>query len=320
MSIENEDLSESLAAELTGSTGMDDHGGNAPDDVLDAVADQEQHLAERDIPVSNDVDDTRQGELDREVEQEQTQKRGQKVPLAALHEERTKRQQLELQLQAQAQQLQQLQAQWQAAQQQQLQAQQEAEIPDPEIDPIGFIKAKEIQFNQALERLQNGGQQPQQQQVEDVQAQFQRGVAEVTPVLVESESRAMQQFPDYSEAAAFVQQTVAQNIRQQHPDATPEQVQNVQTAALIQFTRQCQAQGIDPASYVYQRAQAMGYQPASRAPRPQANTSLSDAHGSARAPDERGSVDASQIANMSQKEFDTFWDDMRRSSVTRPAI
>jgi hypothetical protein len=311
---ENEDLSEGLAAELTGTVGMDDHGDNAPGDVLDAVADQEQHLAEKDIRLSNDVEDTAQGELDREAERDQAQQSKRKVPLAALHEERNKRQALELQLQDQAAQFQQLQAQWAAAQQAQLQQQAEAEIPDPEIDPIGFIKAKEAQFNARLDQLQNGGQQP---QAESVQAQFQRGVAEVTPVLVESERRAMQQYPDYSEAATFLQQTVAQNIRQQHPNATPEQLQNVQTAALIQYTRMCQAQGIDPATHTYQRAQELGFK--SR-PRREAPTSLSNLGGSPRAPDEMGSVDASQVNSMSDVEFDKLWASMARGGHAKPSV
>lgn len=315
MSYENEDLSESLAAELTGSVGMDDHGGNAPDDVLDAVAEQAQHLAERDIPVSNDVQDTQQGEAGREFEQDQAQHRNKKVPLAALHEERNKRQASELQLAALQQQLQQLRQQQEAAQQQQLQAQQEAEIPPFSEDPEGYILAREKQFRQELENLKNGqGQQP---QAESVQAQFQRGVAEVTPVLVESETRAMQQFPDYSEAATFVQQTTLQNIRLAHPDATSEQLQNIQTAALIQFTRQCQAQGIDPASHVYRRAQEMGFR---SAPRKQPNTSLANAHGSPRAPDEKSSYSAEDISNLSEAEFDKFWNDMKRGAAIGPAF
>ncbi|WPN59744.1 hypothetical protein [Pseudomonas sp. P9_31] len=316
MSTENEDLSQSLAAELTNTTGMDDVGNDMPDSLANDLAEQEAWQAEKDISVNNDVDDTREAAEQREIEQEQTQQRNKKVPLAALQEERQKRQNLEVQLAAYQQQMQQFQAQQQAAQQQQLQAQQEAEIPDPEIDPIGFIRAKEIQFNQALERLQN----PAQQQQESVQVQFQRGVAEVTPVLVESESRAMQQFPDYSEAATFVQQAVAQNIRQQHPDATPEQLQNVQTAALIQFTRQCQAQNIDPASHIYQRAQAMGFKTARQAPRREPPTSLSNLGGSPRAPDETGAVSASDISGMSEAEFDKFWNSMKGSSSQGPAF
>jgi hypothetical protein len=317
MSTENEDLSESLAAELTGSVGMDDVGNDMPDSVAADIADQEQHLAEKDIPVSNDVDDTRQGELDREAEQEQAHGRKQKVPLKALHEERTRRQALELQLQAQAQQMQQMQAQWQAAQQQQLQAQQEAAIPDFDEDPRGHIEAVKQQFAQELENLKNG--QGQQQQVQLAQQQFAQEVAVLTPVVIDSEARFKATHPDYDAAASHVFSTVGQAIRQQHPYATPEQLQHVQTAALVQFAKICQAQGIDPAEHLYGRAQQLGFQTARQAPRREAPTSLSNAAGSTRAPDEKSNISASDISNMSEAEFDKYWAGMKSNSTVKPA-
>jgi hypothetical protein len=45
---------------------------------------------------------------------------------------------------------------------------------------------------------------------------------------------------------------------------------------------------------------------------------LGSVHGSARAPDEKGSVNASQISEMSEAEFDKFWSEMKQSSVVRP--
>ncbi|MGW8466302.1 hypothetical protein [Pseudomonas sp. CLCA07] len=323
MSTENEDLSESLAAELTGSTGMTDSGQDMPNDVADAVEEQERYLAEKDIPLSNDVDDTRQGELDREAEQEQAQQRGRKVPLAALHEERQKRQALELQLQAQAQQMQQLQAQWQAAQQAQLQAQQEAALPEFSEDPETWVKMKAQQLEQALAQVQNQGQQPQQQpqQQQDeahFQAQFEHDRATVLPIAIQMESEFVAATPDYPAAFDFVQNSVESQLRAQYPQATEQQFGVLRTVALVGFNKQCLANGINPAAHIYQRAQAMGFKAASRAPRRDPPTSLSNAHGSSRAPDERGAVNASQISEMSDAEFDKFWKEMKQSSTVGP--
>ncbi len=66
MSDQSEDLSESLAAELTGSVGMSDQPGTGellPNDVAADVEAQEAYLAEKDLALSTDQDDTRQGSL-----------------------------------------------------------------------------------------------------------------------------------------------------------------------------------------------------------------------------------------------------------------
>jgi hypothetical protein len=316
---ENEDLSDSLAATLTDSVGLQEDGsGDISDSLAADLTDQETWQAEKDLPVSNDVQDTAQGVLDREAEQDQANQRGRKVPLAALHEERTKRQALELQLQAQAQQLQQLMAQQQAAQQAQLQAQQEAAIPDFDEDPRGYIEAKERQFAQALEQLQGQGQQ--RQQIEAVRVHLQQEVGAVAPVLVESEARFAASHPDYEAAAHHVQAHVEANMRAQHPGVPEEQLALIRTATLVQYTKQCQARGIDPAEHLYGRAQELGFKTASRAPRREPNTSLSTLHGSARAPDERGAVRASDIADMTEAEFDKYWASMRREAAIGPAF
>jgi hypothetical protein len=318
MSTENEDLSESLAAELTGSIGMDDHGDNAPDDVLDAVAEQELHLAEKDLAMSTDQEDTKQGELDREAEQEQGRQRNKKVPLAALHEERTKRQAIELEAQQLRQQLQQFMAQQQAAQQAQQQAQQEAAIPDFDEDPRGHVEAVKQQFKQEIENLKNGqGQEP---QFAQVQAQLDHDRATVLPAAIQLEAEFSSTVPDYPAAFDFVQQSAEAQLRAQYPQADPAQFDMLRTVALVGFNKQCLANGINPAAHIYKRAQEMGFKPARRAPRVEPPTSLANAHGSSRAPDERSSVHASDIANMTEKEFDDFFNSMRRSSVQRPAI
>nr|WP_314530878.1 hypothetical protein [uncultured Pseudomonas sp.] len=319
MSTENEefDISQSMAAELTGSVGMDDVGNDMPGDVATDVTDHETWQAEKDIPVSNDVDDTRQGELDREDERDQAQQRGKKVPLAALHEERTRRQQAEAQLQVERQQMAQLQAQWQAAQQVQLQAQHDAAVPDFDSDPRAYIEYREKQFAQQLEQLQNGPAQ-QQLQIQQVEALIQQEAAVIGPAVSEVEANFAATHPDYPQALDHLQQTVNANIRAQHPGATDQQLRMLQTAVAVEYAKTCQAQGINIAEHAYQRAHALGFKAASRAPRKDPPTSLSNMHGSARAPDEKGAITGADIANMSEAEFDKYWAGMRRDSAIGP--
>ncbi|MBP5057595.1 hypothetical protein [Pseudomonas chlororaphis] len=319
MSDQSEDLSESLAAELTGSVGMSDQPGTGellPNDVAADVEAQEAYLAEKDLALSTDQDDTRQGELERA---EEAQQRDRKVPLAALHEERSRRQQLELQLQAQQQQLQQLLHQQQLAQQAAQQAQQEAAIPDFDEDPRGYIEAKERQFAQQLEQLKNGTAQ-QHQPVEVMEAQVLQEAAVLGPVVADAEARFEAANPDYRQAFDHVLAAVEGNMRTAHPGINEQQLGMLRTAALVQLAKQCQAQGVSPAQAIYDRACAMGYQPARQAPRREPPTSLANVHGSARAPDEKGKVTAADISGMTEAEFDKYWNDMKRGSTVRPAV
>lgn len=320
-----EDISESLAELPTGAKRTTAPEPDAPDDVLEAeVADWDQYQAEKDIPVSTDVEDTQLADGEREaaeaVEQEQTLKRGrgQKVPLAALHEERSKRQALEAQLHAQAQQLQQFQAQFQAQQQAQQQAAEQAAIPDFDEDPRGYIEAKEKQIAQEIENLK--GSQGQQPQIEHVQAQLEQDRAAVVPAVIQLENEFRATAPDYPAAFDLVQGSVDSQLRALYPQANPAQFDMLRQIAMVGFNKQCLANGINPAAHIYQQAQQMGFKPASRAPRVEPPTSLANAHGTSRAPDERSSVRASDIANMSEKEFDDFFNNMKRGSVQRPAI
>ncbi|PYC18761.1 hypothetical protein DMX02_18045 [Pseudomonas jessenii] len=308
------DISQTMAAELTGTVGVPDaadSGDELPEGLANAVAEFDLHAVEKDLSLPTDLDDTRQGELDREAEQDAGRQSKRKVPLAALHEERSKRQALELQLQAQAQQLQQLQAQWQATQQAQQQAAEQAAIPDFDEDPRGYIEAKERQFAQALDQLQNG---PAQQQQAALQHQ------QVTAAVVNLEQQFMAAVPDYEQAVDLVQRNADAQIRQLYPQATEEQFQMIRSTALGEFARQCLASGANPAEKIYAKAQALGFKTSSQTPRREPPTSLGSLSGSARAPDEKGAVSASDIAGMSEAEFDKYWAGLKSGSAIGPAF
>lgn len=324
MSGENEGFDvASMAAELTGSTGISetvDDGEALPGHVADAVDEFDQHQAEKDLRVSNDVEDTEAAEAEREAQ------RGKKqlVPLGALQEERQKRQALQLELETHRQQmvaLQAQQAQWQQYQQQ-LQQQAEAEaVPDFDTDPRAYIEHKEKQFAQALDNLQN--QQAQQQAA----ARFQQEVATIAPIVTQAENEFREANPSYDDAFAFVQQDVEQALRARHPGASESDMQTWRTVALIEFNKGCLSRGINPAERIFGRAQELGFNPGHRvpasqgyqatAPRRQANTSLGALEGAARAPDEQGKMTAARVTEMSDAEFDDFFNGMAKNSRDR---
>ena len=317
------DISE-MSAELTGSTGIPDvveDGQALPSTVVGSVEEFDQYHAEKDLRVSNDVEDTAAAEQEREAQ------RGGKrtVPLGALQQERIKRQELQLELEAHRQQLaalQQQQAQWQQYQQQVEQQAAADAIPAFEDDPQGHIEAVKNQFRQELDNLKQG------QAHQQAAAQFQQDFAAVMPAVLDAEARFVEQYPDYGEAFNVVQSNVEAQLRQQYPQADAAQLNLVRTAALVAFNKQCQANGVDPCAHIYNRAQALGYSPGQRVPasqgyqvtdtpRKEPNTSLSNLSGSARAPDEKGKMTSDRVSAMSDQEFDDFFASMDRASRVR---
>lgn len=309
-----------ISAELTGSVGVPEDAVDSdslPTSVADSVDEYNTAMAEKDLRVSNDVEDTEAAEQERE-----SQRGKRTVPLAALQEERVKRQELQAQLAAHQEQLaqfQQQQAQWQAYQQQlQQQAALDA-IPDFDEDPRGHVEGVKNQFRQELENLKQG--QAQQQAA----ARFQQEVATIAPVVAQAENAFRESNPDYDQAFDYVRQHAEQNMRAQHPGASESDMQMLRTAVLIQFNKECVARGINPAEHIYNRARELGFNPGHRVPAAQgyqvasqprrsANTSLSSLEGASRAPDEKGKITAAQVSDMSDKDFDAFFDSMAKSS------
>lgn len=306
-----------LAAQLTDSVGLPDEAGEG-DAVPNAVADEleryQEHADRRDEHLADDSEQTEQVE-----QQAQDKGRKQHVPLGALQEERQKRQaiaaeaeQLRQQLAAQQAQLQQFQA-WQAQQQQ---AAQQAAIPEFADDPEGHVKALTAQFEQRLAAMH--GEQQHRQQAEHVGRQIQHDVAQVTPFIAQVEPAFRAAHADYDDAREFVHEGIRNQLRAQHPGATTEQIQGIEMLAQLQFVRHCQVNNIDPCAYVYQLAQQRGFQTQHRAPRRAAPTSLSSLPGDGKAPDQRGTPKASDIAAMSNQQFDELFESMRASSVQQP--
>lgn len=246
--------------------------------------------------------------------------RKQRVPLAALHEERTKRQELQTQLQAQQEQQRVLNERLtrilEAQQQQQIQQQQPAPEAPPsfEDDPVAafnHLQNELVRSQQQMQQyLQGNYQQVTQQQ------QFQQLVQEVTAQ--EAQFKAVT--PDYDAAHThFTARKVAEYKALGMDDVMANQQLAKDYTGIAQIAKQ---QGKNPAEMLYNLAKVHGYN-GSQAPgagqqRKAPPTSLSNASGTPRAPDEKGAVTASDISQMSDKEFDEFFNGMKRSGIQKP--
>ncbi|MNF75126.1 hypothetical protein D3C84_571820 [compost metagenome] len=314
------DISNSLAAELTGTLGVSDDAAvdqPLPDRLADDVDDYDRHAADKDL------------EPEELVEEDEQQQTGGKVPLGALQKERTQRQQAQdhaRELEQQNAQLMQQLAQFQQYQQQQAQAQQQQAqqeaVPEFEDDPKAYFDYKERQFTEQLQAVQY------QQQFQHAAAQLQQERQQLAPVVIEAEQAFAESVgvENYHTAFDAVHQAVQANMRQQHPNASPQEMALIEQAVNVQFVRECQARGINPAEHIYNRAIEMGYTPNQRVPNSSTRqmktppTSLSSLPASGRAPDETGKVSARDIANMSVADFDKLFDSMRDAGTQRPAV
>jgi hypothetical protein len=244
--------------------------------------------------------------------------RNQKVPLTALHEERTRRQQLDADLATERQRSTQLQERFnkflldQQAQQQ-VQQQPAPEAPPTfEDDPVGAFNYVQTQLQNTQRQMQeylNGTQQQAVQQQQHHQLATEVGQQEV-------QFRATT--PDYDTAQEHYQnRKLAEYKALGADDAKAMEILRRDYLAIAQVAKQT---GQNPAQMVYNLAKVHGYTAGATPPGKKPNTSLSPLGGSPRAPDEKGAVSAADIADMSEAEFDKYWASMSKGGNTKPRI
>lgn len=252
---------------------------------------------------------------------------GSKVPLGALQEERTKRQQAQdrqRELEVQNNTLIERMDKLLTLQQPQVQPQQqepEEQIPDFIDDPQGHLEAKERLWKRQFEQLANqiNGSTAQQQ----AQQQHQQLVQ--IAGIKEQEFRAVT--PDYDDAVGHFRATKAAEYAALGLDALAINQQLAKDCTgLVAMSLQ---RNSNPAEMMYNLAKALGYKgklaPAdgqlTADPVPKvAPTSLSTLSADGRAPDQKGAVKARDVANLSNEEFDKLFNSMKDGSVSRPAI
>lgn len=276
-----------------------DTGTAVPDALADDIDDYAEHAERRDAHLTQDDADP---DADSLPEQEEPTQRGDKtVPLGALQEERNLRKQAqdrERELQEQVAQLQAFQQQVQAY----LAQQQQVQIPIFEDDPQGHVEAVQAQMQQQLQAVQ------QQVALQQFSQQLQQEFTAAAPTIIASEAAIAEEVgqDNYHRAFVHVHQNVQARLQQMYPGANAEQLAMAEKIATVAFVRDCQAQGLDPATHIYNKAMEFGFVPSGqRVPnqkRKAPPTSLSTVPAAGRAPDQRGRLTAKDIASMPQDE------------------
>lgn len=286
-----------------------------------------------DLEGQYDLTDPPGGEEEPDDTGDQPQGRKQLVPLGALQEERTKRQNYERELEESRAQQQRMQDRFnemmmrlQGVQTEKPAEPQEEAIPDFHDDPAGHVAALTRNFEKRMSEMQAFVQQSQGQSAQ--QTQVQQLAQQATAAEVEFRKTA----PDYDQASDYFRERKLAEYEALGLDPA---------AAVAQLARDCTGlvqmaaqQKRNPAEAMYKLAKALGYTPQT-APKPQqqgqppaqqqrpaakAPTSLANVHGAPKAPDEDngGEMSLAKVANMSDKEFDKFFNDMGKGSVQRP--
>lgn len=258
--------------------------------------------------------------------QEQDQYAGRKhVPLGALQEERTRRQELQQQLQAQQEMTQRMQERFNQIMErmQPQQPQQPQQPPEPEIpafidDPEGHINGIKAQFQRELEEVRAfyQNQMGQQQATAQGHALAQRTAAD--------EAEFAKVTPDYPNAAQYFAQRRAAEYAALNLD--PVTVQQMVARDYQGLAINAAQRGVSAAKMLYDVAKAMGFSSQPQAPTGQklppraAPTSLGAVGGAPASPEDRGSLTLEALADMSDAEFDKFWSGMERGSKQRPKV
>lgn len=248
---------------------------------------------------------------------------GKGVPLGALQEERTKRQQAQDRVQALETQNNTLLERMNKFLMDQQAPKQEAppapQIPDFIDDPVGHIEGLKAQFQQELVALRqelSGNTQYNQQQ-----AQHNQLLQQV--VVHENEYRA--KTPDYDQAVDHFRAMKANEYAVLGLNQV--QIQQQLSKDATGLAQMAMQRNQNPAEVLYSMAKALGYKAGTPttetgqppAPPKAAPTSLSSLPATGRAPDEKGKITAKDIATMSNEDFDKMWEGMKENSVQRPA-
>jgi hypothetical protein len=254
------------------------------------------------------------------------QKPAKTVPLSALHEERKARQELARKLEeaerTKAAELARLQERLdllaQATQamtaQPQLPAQREAPMPDPNIDPMGYVQWNIERQNRRFEELANRIQPVESAvtQQERITAQ-QRQVQELVQWGQNQEAEFTAQQPDYGRATAFLRESRMNELTA--AGLSPAEVQAAIAQDTLQLAAMARQRGQNFGRMLYSLAQARGYKPETQASAPQgtAQAALERAtRGAAMAPGlpngsaPRGGLTVQELANMSEAQFADF--------------
>ena len=246
-----------------------------------------------------------------------------RVPLGALQEERRHRQEIQTQLQQQQELNQRMQERFNQIMER-FQQPQQPQQPTPEQaappafvdDPEGHIRAVSEHFQRQLDEVRQFFQGAQHQQHAAAQGHM---LAQKTAA---DEAEFVKTAPDYHDAARFF-------AERRLAEYTAVGMDPVSANAMLQRDYQGLAihaaqRGQNAASLLYNVAKTMGFakapaqrQPGATKPAP---TTLASVGGAPRTPGESGSLTLEALADMTDAEFEKFFNQMERGSRQRPKI
>lgn len=165
------------------------------------------------------------------------------VPLAALHQARQENKEMR----ARVERMEQTFAELQRRAQQQAQP----EVPDKDVDPVGYFLHENEQLRQRLDQVaQSQTQWEQQQQREAQNQQFFNNVRNI-------EQQFQAATPDYEQASKYLRDAVYQDFINRGADQN--EAQHAMTNQMITMVSQAMQMGVNPAMLGYQMAQARGW-------------------------------------------------------------
>jgi hypothetical protein len=282
-----------------------DNGGDVADNSSDAgtensnTEDNSSEQAEN----TETGNEAAQEEAKPEVEVKPPEKT---VPLAALHQARAENREIKERMARMEQVFQQI--------QQQARQEQAPQIPDKEVDVVGYFDARQAQLEQGLTHLHQQQQTWQQQQQEQAnQQRFREAVGNM-------EMQYMQKVPDYNVATKHLQDSIYMDFVNQ--GATEDQAADAVNRQMWAITQQAVSTNINPAELAYNMALARGYSRPQAKPAPvaapvQTNAqkiqqiekgkkagSLSTAGGNGNVPE----LTLASLADMEPEEMAKHWD------------
>ena len=221
------------------------------------------------------------------------------VPLAALHEERRARQDLQRQIaerdRQHAEQMRRVDQRLEMLSNPQRQA------PTREEDPVAYLDSRIGEVTQAQRQIL------QQQYQRDQQFAQERQIAQVQTAVVQSAEAFRREAPDLSEAVKHLNEMRARELVTL--GAPPDQAAVQAERELDQATMTWAVQGRNPAQTAYEFAKARGYTPKAAAPSPsdkiaaqQRGVTAARSLGGGGAPN-AGKLTAEALANMSDEDF-----------------
>jgi hypothetical protein len=168
--------------------------------------------------------------------------------LAALHQERGEKKALR-------EQLAQMQAQLEALKSTAPKPEQPAQEPEPDFlaDPKGYVDSK---VQAALAKLDKAEKTTQETADQVKQREANEAVLRATQA---AEAQFYSSTPDYPEALQHIRSVRTQQLQIQHPEATPEQINNHIAYEERETARMLVSQNRNPAEFAYQFAKTLGY-------------------------------------------------------------